>query len=244
MSLRVVIAEDEPLARRRLGRMLEAEECEVLAELPNGQALLDWIAAGGKADAIFLDIQMPGLTGLEVLAEIQNPPPVVFVTAHVQYTLEAFDAAAVDYLLKPVSKSRLAITMERLRKACVPQLSGSEIKKIVDQNTNSRFPVRTGDGFVFLDVQKVSHFEVEGEVVHAWAGDKFRTSWTTLLEVEQAFPTAGFIRIQRHQLVRPDMVIGLRMTWGGRGVLRLPGGLELEASRSSIPKLKEKLGIS
>lgn len=244
MTLRVVIAEDEPLARRRLARMLEMEGCEVIAELPHGQALLDWLSGGDKVDALFLDIQMPGLTGLEVLAEIQDPPPVIFVTAHLQYTLQAFEAAATDYLLKPVTRPRLLTTLERLRKTQVPRRSGSEILQIVDRDTGTRFPARVGDGFVFLDIRKVTHFEVDNETVYACINERFRTSWTTLADVQRAFPQAGFIRIQRHQLVRPEMIIGLRMTWGGRGMLRLAGGLELEATRSAIPKLKERLGLA
>lgn len=244
MTLRVVVAEDEPLARRRLARMLEAEGCEVRAELPDSQALLGWIDEGGEADALFLDIQMPGLTGLEVLAEIPSPPPVVFVTAHVQYALQAFDAAALDYLLKPVTRPRLLQTLERLQRAQIPRRSGGELSRLLDQNTPARFPVKAGDGFVFLDLRKVTHFQVEQEVVYAWAGERFRTSWTTLTEVEAAFPSAGLMRIQRHLLLRPEVVVGFKMLWGGRGQIRIPGGQELEVSRGTVPKLKDRLGMS
>ncbi len=96
MTLRVVLADDEPLARKRLARLLRAAGCEVLAELPSSEALLAWSQAGHRADALFLDIQMPGLTGLEVLAELEDPPPVVFVTAHVQYAIQAFEARPWD----------------------------------------------------------------------------------------------------------------------------------------------------
>jgi DNA-binding LytR/AlgR family response regulator len=97
---------------------------------------------------------------------------------------------------------------------------------------------KAGDGTLFLDMRKITHFEVEREVVYAWSAERFRTFWTTLAEVEQAFPDARLLRLQRHILVRVDMVLGLRMTWNGKGLVRLAGGVEIEASRSAIPKLK------
>lgn len=90
----------------------------------------------------------------------------------------------------------------------------------------------------------MTHFEVAQEVVHAWAGQKYRTTWTTLTEVEAAFPREDFVRVQRHLLVRPETIVGFKMTWGGRGEVRIPGGIDLEVSRGSVPRLKERLGLT
>lgn len=241
--LKILIVEDEPHTSRRLAKLLQDQGCEVLAELPHGQALLEWLSKSNKADAIFLDIQMPGISGLEVLAEIPNPPPVVFVTGYVQYAIQAFEAAAMDYLLKPVSKDRLLITLDRLRKATVAPRSGKEIKQIIERSTITRFPVKVGDGIIFLDIRKVTHFEFEDAVVYAWAGERFHTSYSSLTEVEQAFPQAGFIRVQRHLIVRRDMILGLRPAEGGRVIVKLPGGIDLEASKGAAPTLRECLGV-
>ena len=110
-SLRVLVAEDEPLARERLVRLLREGGCEILAELEDGASLVAWMAEHPDApiDALFLDIQMPGITGLEALAELKNPPLTVFVTAHPGYALQAFDAAAIDYVLKPVALARFVV---------------------------------------------------------------------------------------------------------------------------------------
>lgn len=119
----------------------------------------------------------------------------------------------------------------------------NQLVDLLDQARPQRFPARAGEGWVFLDIRKITHFEVEREVVYACAGSRFRTSWTTLTEVEAAFPRESFLRIQRHLLVRPDTIIGFKMTWGGRGEVRLTGGTELEVSRGAVPKLKERLGL-
>lgn len=241
MSLRVVLADDEPLARKRLSRLLREAGCEVLAELGDSAAVLDWFEHQ-SADALFLDIQMPGLSGLEVLVELEDPPPVVFVTAHVQYAVQAFEAAAVDYLLKPVTEDRLKRTLERIAHHQIPRRKGPELAALLPAQA-PRFPVKAGEGYVFLDLRKVTHFEVETEVVYAWAGDRFRTSWTTLLEVEETFPDEGLLRIHRHLLVRPQSILGFKPLLGGRGEVTITGGKTLDVSRTSVPRLKTVLGL-
>jgi two-component system LytT family response regulator/two-component system response regulator AlgR len=240
-QLRVVLADDEPLARARLGRLLREAGCEVLAELPDGASLLEWMQNAPPLDALFLDIHMPGASGLELVAELKDPPPVVFVTAYSDHAVRAFETDAVDYVLKPISADRLEKTLAKLRRREVPRRSGPELKAAL---SSSRFPVKAGDGHVFLDLRRVSHFEVEDEVVWAWSqGQRHRTDWTSLGEVEEAFPAAGLMRIQRHLLLRPEAVLGLKPIDGGRATVRVGDGQDLEVSRSVTPKLKELLGL-
>ncbi len=238
--LKVALADDEPLARARLARLLREAGCEVKAELVDGPAVLAWLREPRDVEALFLDIQMPGATGLEVAAEVaecHHCPPVVFVTAHSEHAVRAFEAAAVDYILKPVSAERLAKTLARL---CEGGAKRTEAPGAAPQ----RFPVKAGDGHVFLELKRTTHFEVEEEVVWAWAaGSRHRTAWTTLSEVEGAFPAAGLIRIQRHLLLRPEAVLGLRPLEGGRASVRVAEGVDLEVSRSITPKIKELLGL-
>ena len=238
--LRVALADDEPLARTRLARLLREAGCDVKAELADGPSVLAWLQEPREVDALFLDIQMPGATGLEVAAELgdcRHCPSVVFVTAHSEHAVRAFEAAAVDYIMKPISAERLAKTLARLREG---GLRRSEAPAVLPQ----RFPVKAGEGHVFLDLKRTTHFEVEEEVVWAWAaGSRHRTSWTTLAEVEAAFPGAGLLRIQRHLLLRPEAVLGLRPLEGGRASVRVAEGLDLEVSRSVTPRIKELLGL-
>jgi two-component system LytT family response regulator/two-component system response regulator AlgR len=242
---RVVLADDEPLARTRLARLLREADCEVLHEFEDGQSLLTWLKEGPELDALFLDIHMPGSSGLEVaaeVAELKNPPPVVYVTAFSEHAVRAFEGQALDYILKPISADRLQKTLARLKGG------GDKKSPTLDAKppaaTATRFPVKAGEGHVFLDLRKVSHFEVEDEVVWAWAqGQRHRTDWTSLAEVEGTFPSAGLMRIQRHLLLRPEAVLGLKPLDGGRASVRVGEGIDLEVSRSITPRLKELLGL-
>jgi len=236
-ALRVALADDEPLARARLSRLLREAGCEVVAELEDGAAVLAWLRGAPPVDALFLDISMPGATGLEVMAELPERLPVVFVTAYAEHAVRAFEAAAVDYVLKPLSAERLAKSLSRLRQPAAPP-SGHP------QPAAGRYPARAGDGHVFLELRRTSHFVVEDEIVWAWCGgSRFRTGWSTLAEVEQAFPAARLLRVQRHLLLRPEAVLSLRPLEGGRVSVRVAEGLELETSRTATPRLKELLGL-
>ena len=234
-ALRVAVAEDEPLNLRRLVRLLQDCGCEVVTTCPDGDMLGRWLDSGGKADALFLDVEMPELDGLGLARRLDPGLPVVFVTAHPERAVEAFEVEAADFLLKPVTTERLAQAIARLRKRL--PASGPPTRK------GNRFAVQAGEGLVFLDLARTTHFEVIDEVVWAHAGESFRTLWHSLGEVEAQFPEAGLLRIQRHLLLRPESVVGLRPSLNGRLKVRISGGQELEASRGASPGLKERLGL-
>jgi len=239
-SLRILVAEDEPMNLRRLVRLLEECGCEVAATFENGLAVEEWLAAGNIVDALFLDIQMPGLDGLSLRASVDPGIPVVFVTAHAQHAVESYNLDAVDFLLKPVTTDRLAKALAKVRRALEkrhPMVEGSTTR-------DNRYPVIAGSGVVLLDLAKTAFFEVEDQVVWAFAGERFRTKWKTLGEVETFFPDTDLIRIQRHLLIRPAAVLGLRSSGNGNRVLvRMVGGVELEASRGATPELKRRLRL-
>ncbi len=239
--LRIAIAEDEPMNLRRLTRLLEDCGCEISATFPNGLEMEEWLRGSPEVDALFLDIQMPGLDGLTLRESIPSHIPVVFVTAYAEHAVHAFDLEAADYLLKPVTTSRLAKALNRVRKVLEPhEASGAEARA----PKKPRYPVTAGSGVLLLDLAKTTHFEVEEQVVWAFAGEKYRTKWKSLGEVEAAFPDAGLLRIHRHLLIRPEAVLGLRsVANGARVMVRLQGGIEIEASRGATPKLKERLGL-
>ena len=237
-TLRVLVAEDEPFNRKRLARLLKEAGCLVVAELPDGPSVLEWLADGGKADAAFLDIDMPGATGLEVALELPRTLPVVFVTAHAEHALKAFEAAALDYLMKPATADRVAVAVARIKERQAgldaPQRPPSPL----------RYAVKAGDGLVFMELAKTTHFLVEDEVVWAFVGgDRHRTPWKSLPEVEAAFPPGTLVKGHRNLLLRPEAVLGVKAGEFGRLVVRLQGGATLEVSRGAAPSLKARLGL-
>lgn len=233
----VVVAEDEELGRKRLVRLLQQAGCKVIGTFANGVGLVECLRQNASVDALFLDIQMPGLDGMDILKVLGKEIPVLMTTAHPEHAALAFDSDAVDYLLKPITAMRLKRALKRLEAR-----RGTAVLTEAPK-ASRRYPVHMGDGVLLIDLAKTTHFEVGNEVVWAHAGQRMRTSWTSLSEVEAAFPRAGLIRIHRHILVRPDAVIGIRSAPYGRAIVRLAGGIELEASRGGAPRLKELLGL-
>ncbi len=241
--LNLALVDDEPLARRRLSRLLTDLGCRVVGAFEDAEELLEEMQKGLRPDALFMDIEMPGASGIEVLAELPEPIPVVFITAFPEHAVRAFDANAVDYLLKPVFEERLVRSLEKVRQHLTLRTPPQAPKSTSTAPT--RFPARAGSGHLFLEFKKVSHFELEDGAVFAWAGgQRFRSPWDSLAEVESTFPAAGMMRIQRNLLVRPEAVIGHRSLPNGRAKVRLADGIELEVSRSMTPRLREILGLA
>ena len=238
--LQVLVAEDEPMNLRRLVRLLQECGCEIAATFGNGLEVEEWLAAGNAVDVLFLDIQMPGLDGLSLRASVRPGLPVVFVTAHPHHAVESYNLDAVDFLLKPVTTERLAKAVAKVRRALAQGQPPGGDAPPMDQ----RYPVIAGSGVVFLDLAKTAFFEVEDQVVWAFVGERYRTKWRTLGEVETFFPDADLFRIHRHLLIRPAAVLGIRSSGNGNRVLiRMTGGVELEASRGATPELKRRLRL-
>src|SRR5512145_1032488 len=142
--LRVVIADDEPLALLRLARGLEQADCEVVEQFQDGASLVAWLQKNTFPDALFVDVKMPGATGLEILAEFQDRLPVVLVTSGSEFAVPAFDFSATDFLLKPVTPERLGKALERIRVLLENR------RKPKSSSTIPKIPVIAGKGTVLL----------------------------------------------------------------------------------------------
>jgi two-component system LytT family response regulator/two-component system response regulator AlgR len=239
-GLRVVVAEDEALSLKRLVRLLQEAGCQVVTTFSEGRGAFEWLAMHHDIDAAFLDIHMPNLDGMAILKALSGRMPIVLTTAFTEHAVEAFDSEAVDYLLKPVTASRLERALKRIE---VRKGAALFPVSVLHPSGPLRYPINAGEGVVLVDLHKTTYFEVENEVVWAHAGARLRTQWTSLGEVEAAFPNAGMLRVHRHLLLRPEAVIGLKPAPGGRAIVRLAGGEEIEASRGGAPRLRERLGL-
>jgi DNA-binding LytR/AlgR family response regulator len=239
--MRVLVVDDEKPALDELAYLLAAEPriTDVVTSSSATEALR--ILQEGAVDAVFLDIQMPGLTGLElaqVLSRFRKPPPVVFVTAHEQHAVEAFDLRAVDYVLKPVGAGRLAEAVRRV----VSTLDGAT--ESAPARDDAQVAVERGGVTRFINRCDITHVEAQGDYarLHTAADSHLLRSPLTTLEEEWA--SAGFVRIHRSLLVSLTHVIEVRMD-GGRCtvVVGTPGqhSEELVVSRRHTRELRELL---
>jgi two-component system LytT family response regulator len=240
MALGVLIADDEALARARLRRLLASVEgVTVVGEATDGAEVLSRLK-GGDVDLVLLDVQMPRLSGTEALALWPaDGPLVVFCTAHAEHAVQAFDAGAVDYLLKPVE-------LERLRKALArAQQQGQRSRFVAEvrQQQLSRLPIVTRHGVVLVDPATVTHATLEGELVTVHAGETAYLTDFTLQQLQERLPPGRLERVHRRALLNLEAVARLEPLDTGGYLAHLHGGATVEVSRQSARELRRRLGL-
>ncbi|NKB71495.1 MAG: response regulator [Candidatus Latescibacteria bacterium] len=249
-QINVLVVDDEPLAREKLHRWLK-EEADVgrIEEAGNGPQALEFIDQGG-IDLIFLDIQMPAMNGFEVLAQIPPPslPPVVFVTAHERYAIEAFELHALDYLLKPYDHRRFRLAFERARQRHRQDHSASlaELLHSMEQTPKPqarRFAVRQGDGILLVDANQVDWLEAQGNYVILHLGDTRHMIRDSLGQIERRPDLDGFIRIHRSTMVNIDRIQRLQPVSHGDCLVILHDGRQLLMSRTYRQQTRDALKL-
>lgn len=235
--LRILIADDELVARKRLTRLLAAfPDTTVCGEAADGEAVLAAVRQGG-VDVVLLDIHMPGLSGLDALALLpEGSAHVILVTAHADHAVDAFEHGAVDYVLKPVEAARLQKALERVRARLTPRPEAPRAAL-------SRLPIPTRSGIVLVDPDAISHATLEDELVTVFTtqGD-FLTDFT-LQELMDRLPPEGFLRVHRRALVNLAHVTRLEPLETGGYLARTPRGHSVEVSRQSARELRRMLGL-
>lgn len=237
--MKAIIIDDERLARQELKNLLAVhKEIEVIAECNNAQSAKEKIAELNP-DVIFLDIQMPGKTGLELIEEVSALPDVVFVTAYDEYAIKAFEVNAYDYLLKPVSPERLAETIKKLTLK-----ETSERKENTTPLTeNDRVFIKDGEKTWFVQLNNIRLFESEGNYVRVYF-DNFRPLiLRSLNSLEERLNEKSFFRASRKHIINLSWVESIETWFNGGLMVKLKGGQQIEISRRQAVKLKDMMSL-
>lgn len=248
--MRAFLIDDEPLALRRLERMLrETGAVEVVG------SSTDPVEAAAQVrklrpDVLFLDIEMPGWNGFELLRQLDPQPLVVFTTAYNQYALRAFEVNSVDYLLKPIEREQLDRALRKIeRSSGAPRADLSRlIHQLLERKEAAypdRIPSKTGDKVEFVDLSRVTHFFAEDKLTYAATESKNYLIASPIAELEAKLDPEKFFRVHRSTLVNLRFVHELYPYFTGRMLLRLKDSkrTEVTVSRDRVKPLKEKLGL-
>jgi len=248
MSLRVLLVDDEPLARQRLARLLaEHENYQIIAEAGNGQAALDWLRQH-KADLVLMDIQMPGLTGLEVAEQLMGllpnngpRPAIIFCTAYDEHALTAFKVEAVDYLLKPIRKEDLNKALQKAQR-WIEQQPDAEID--VNSSRRTHISARTHQGLQLIPITDIYSFQADQKYITVKYKAEDSLTGEVLIDeplkvLEDEFEQY-FVRIHRNALVAKEKIDRLETVESSVHILYLKGLDEgMSVSRRHLPSVRK-----
>jgi two-component system LytT family response regulator len=233
-ELRVLIADDEPAALNGLARRLAAMPAvRVVATCLNGIEALERIRAT-RPDAAFLDVAMPGLSGLDVVRALtpSERPHIVFVTAYERFAIQAFDLYAVDYLLKPFARERLAATVARLHERRQGQTSANQSLDDFLSASPDRLVVRDGETILVIPAHEIDWCAAEDNYVRIHAGPRRHLVRMTMRRLEEQLPRSTFARIHRSAIVNVERVRECAPLGGGEYRVTLVNGVRLVVSRT------------
>lgn len=250
-NLRTLIVDDEPVARRILLEELETMDgVEVLGEADNGFAALEMITAA-RPDLVFLDLQMPEMGGLDLVRRLTPEtsfPAIVIVTAFDQHAIRAFEAGAVDYLLKPVSRERLLQAVDRVKRNSpgqaverVAQLQ--EIPTSRDELPSRKIIARSGSEYILLAASEVYAFQAEGDLVWILTAQKKYLATQTLRALEDRLRNTSFRRIHRAALVNLDHVRKMSTLSSQRWLVTLNNRTEFIVSKRQASSIRQLLSL-
>jgi len=249
-AIRTLVVDDEKLARDRLAAFLAKEEdVAVVGQAKNGVEALEMIETE-HPDLVFLDVQMPGMDGFEVLKALRAPAPhVVFATAYDEYAIRAFEVGAADYLLKPFARARVEEAVGRVRSRLASDRPAADLEGVLRRLEESRkvwvtqIPVYAGKRILIVPVADVLWFGVEYRLVYAHTAERAYMTNYTLRELEERLDPEAFFRAHKSSLVNLRHVKEIVPWFGGRYklVMRDPAGSEVALSRAQARELRARL---
>lgn len=260
--IRAYLVDDEPLALQRLARLLASHHQVAIMGTATDPAEALRFLSGDQAksiDVLFLDIQMPGMTGFDLLSRLTEQPFVIFTTAYDEYALRAFEVNSIDYLLKPIEAEQLdrAIgKLERLRPMARPAWQNrEEFPQLLHELAASlrgerheyprRIASRVGERITFIDLEAVTHFQAMDKLTYAIANGRQHSVDQTVADLEQRLDPGKFLRIHRAILVNIDWIQEVNSWFAGKVVVTLkdPRHTQLPVARDRVRGLKSRLGL-
>jgi two-component system LytT family response regulator len=248
MDMRAFLVDDEALALKRLQRMLApGKRVQIVGTSTDPVEAVPAILEA-KPDILFLDIEMPGMTGFEMLAHLQPQPWVVFTTAYDRYALEAFGVNSVDYLLKPIEAAQLDRALDKIERlrgnGASPDVT-ELIRRLAPPSYPDRVASKVGEKIEFVDLDQVTHFFASDKLTFAATPAKNFAVDYSIQELEQKLDPGRFVRVHRATLVNVAHVQELHSWFAGGLMVRLkdPKHTELKVSRDRVRVLKQRLGI-
>ncbi len=240
--MKAILIDDERLARQELKSLLSSyPEIQIVGEANNAETAIE-IIKQVKPDIIFLDIQMPGKNGFELLEEISGVPEVVFVTAYDEYAIRAFEVNALDYLLKPVQPNRLAETVKKLlNKESSEKLETKE--QSLPLNDNDQVFVKDGEKCWFVKLNDIRLFESEGNYVRIYFDKNRPLILRSLNNLDDRLNNRTFFRASRKHIINLKWVETIENWFNGGLMVKLRGGGQVEISRRQAAKLKDLMSL-
>lgn len=253
-KIRALIIDDEPFARQRLHQLLEPySNIDIIGECSDGYVAISEINHSSP-DLIFLDIQMPEIDGFQVIEQIKaaSMPVVIFMTAYDQYALRAFEACALDYLLKPCDEERFAKAIKRAESQIYSNVKNDSATSLSvlmpPDNQNKLLPerivVNDGARIHFLRVKDIDRIEAQGNYIQIYITSNTYLLRETLVSMESQLDTSRFIRVHRSTIINIDRIKEIHPMFNGRYSVILVDGAEIVMSRRYRHKLEEAIGRS
>jgi two-component system LytT family response regulator len=253
MKIRVIIVDDEPLAREGIRTFLAEEpDAQIIRECADGAEAVRAIEQR-KPDLVFLDVQMPRLTGFDVLEALADDwaPLVIFTTAHDEHAIRAFEVNALDYLLKPFSQARFRAAMQRAREQLAARSGGGDprlVSLLAGLRAGTRQPprilVKSADRVVFVRADEIDHIEAAGNYVVLHAGKERHIARETMAAMEARLASAGFMRVSRSAIVNLNRISELQpLAAPGEFCVVLKTGARLNMT-CSLAQLRERMGVA
>jgi two-component system LytT family response regulator len=248
MPLKILIVDDEPVARKILREELDLlADVEIVAEADNGAAALERIAEF-QPDLVLLDLQMPAMGGLDVVRRLKqgaHVPAIVIVTAYDQFAIQAFEAGAIDYLLKPVGQERLAEAVDRARRMSARETAErvAQLQELAEPAARRTRKIvgRAGEEYFLLNSEEVYAFQAEGDLVWIVTAKKKYLAEQTLKALEERLKNSSFRRIHRGALVNIDHVRKMSALSSQRWLVTLSNSLEFIVSKRQARSVRQLL---